>query len=56
MSDLVIGDEGYYKGYKAGRVDERKTIMKIVDSAEDTAQAMYLLGKYIIEEELKCED
>lgn len=39
--------------YEKGRSDERKKIMEIVDGADDIAQAMYLLGQYIISEELK---
>lgn len=42
-----------YKTYEKGRKDERKKIMNIVDSADDMAQAIYLLGQYIIIEELK---
>lgn len=41
-----------YQAYQQGRIDERKIIMEIVDSADDIAQAMYLLGQYIISEEL----
>lgn len=42
-----------WKIYEQGRADERKKIMEIVDGADDIAQAMYLLGQYIISEELK---
>lgn len=42
-----------YKVYQQGRRDERKKIMEIVDGADDIAQAMYLLGQYIISEELE---
>ena len=42
-----------YEGYEQGCKDERRKIMEIVDSADDMAQAMYLLGQYIIGEELK---
>lgn len=45
--------EDYKKGYRDGQAAERKKIMKIVDNVDDAAQAMYLLGKYIISEELK---
>lgn len=46
-------NKGIEKAYHQGRKDERKKIMNIVDSGEDMAQAMYLLGQYIIGEELK---
>ena len=39
--------------FQDGRIYERKKIMEIVDSADDNAQAMYLLGQYIISEQLK---
>lgn len=42
--------------YDQGRRDERKIIMEIVDSADDVAQAMYLLGQYIIQQELRKND
>lgn len=42
-----------YTVYLQGRIDERKKIMEIVDSADDIAQAMYLLGQYIIQQELQ---
>lgn len=35
------------------RAEERKKIINILDNADDNAQAMYLLGQYIITEELK---
>lgn len=50
LSDVENYEE---KIFKNGRTYERKKIMEIVDSADDIAQAMYLLGQYIIEEELK---
>lgn len=43
---------GTLRGFEKGRLYERKKIMKIVDGANDIAQAMYLLGQYIIGEEL----
>jgi len=42
-----------YEVYEEGRKSERKKIMNIVGNADDMAQAMYLLGQYIISEELK---
>lgn len=33
--------------------DERSKIIEILDSADDSANAMYLLTKYLIEEQLK---
>lgn len=42
-----------YRVYLQGRIDERKKIMEIADSADDTAQVVYLLGQYIILEEIK---
>lgn len=39
--------------YKQGRAEERKKIMEIIDNADDMANAMYLLGQYIISEQLK---
>lgn len=47
---------GKKDGYEQGRRDERKKIMEIIDSADDIAQAMYLLGQYIIAEEMNVED
>ncbi len=41
--------------YRQGRVDERRKIIEIIDSADDNVQAMYLLGQYIISEDLKAE-
>lgn len=45
-----------YEVYEKGRKDERIKIMNIVDNADDMAQAMYLLGQYIISEELKYDN
>lgn len=42
-----------YQAYHQGRLDERRKIMEIVDSADDSENAMYLLGKYLIAEQLK---
>lgn len=42
-----------YNVYRQGRADERKKIMEIVDGSDDMAQVMYLLGQYIISEQLK---
>lgn len=39
--------------YEKGKADERKKIMDIVDSAEDNAYAMFLLGRYFMTEQLK---
>lgn len=41
--------------YQQGRVNERRKIIEIIDSADDNVQAMYLLGQYIISEDLKEE-
>lgn len=35
------------------RADERKKIMEIIDSADDYSQAMYMVVRYLIKEELK---
>lgn len=39
--------------YNKGRKDERSKIIEILDSADDSKNAMYLLTKYLIEEQLK---
>lgn len=46
-------DTSYQCGYQQGREDERKKIIEIFDSADDTMQAVHLLMQYIISEELK---
>lgn len=52
-SKMVDGDYCHaLRAYQQGKADERVRIIKILDSADDSGNAMYLLGKYLIAEQL----
>lgn len=50
---MRVVDEARYNGIIEGRRDERKKIIEIIDSADDYSQAMYMVVRYLIKEELK---
>ena len=41
------------KQYQQGRKDEQDRIIEIIDNADDSYNAMFLLSKYLIEEKMK---
>lgn len=41
------------KQYQQGRKDEQDRIIEIIDNADDSYNAMFLLSKYLIEEKMR---
>lgn len=45
-------EEEKFKSYIEGRKDERNKIMEVIDEADDAYNAMFLLMRYFVSEEL----